>query len=173
MKWYVYAEDDTSYTMILDHNTTSNVAYNSDNDNGVKKEVQTELDNLVNLTKWQVTPRLITGQETADITENKSWISSGDWFFFDSNTQTQIATSTGASKYYWLLDYTYSCTDYGCKVVDSNSNNYGYWTDTSYDGDSTRVWRVHYSGGLGRATANDTSFGVRPVITVSKSYFNA
>ena len=33
MKWYIYSEDDSSYTMILDHNTTARIKWNDDNKN--------------------------------------------------------------------------------------------------------------------------------------------
>ena len=77
MKWYAFSEDDTSYTMILDHNTTAKVAWNSDRVNTSMKEVQTELNNLVSEAKWKVMPRLIHAQEIANITGNTSWTTGG------------------------------------------------------------------------------------------------
>lgn len=44
-----------------------------------------------------------------------------------------------------------------------------YWTGTEYA--STAVWCVSTSGGLGRNIYRIDSFGVRPVIIISKDYF--
>ena len=93
MKWYAFKEDDESYTMILDHNATSEVAWNSDNVNTSMKEVQAELDNLEDITKWQVTPRLIQAVEVADITGKSS--------YFD--TTCESGCSTGENKYLSLI----------------------------------------------------------------------
>ena len=159
MKWYAFKEDDTSYTMILDHNTTVSVEWNSSGSSTSMLEVKQELNRLVSTTKWKVTPRLITGQEIADIT-GISWSASGGSVFFNgSNTP---------SDYYWLYDYTAGCTSNGCKVADSNSNNYVYWTDTPYAGNSTDVWYVRCDGTLRTGNAY-YEYGLRPVITVQKS----
>src|SRR5574344_2306462 len=54
--------------------------------------------------------RFITANEIATITGSTSWNSNTklytDWFYLDSNSQTQTAQSKGASKYAWLYDYT-------------------------------------------------------------------
>ena len=167
MKWYAFKEDDTSYTMILDHNTIAGVAWNSDNVNTSKKEIQTELDKLYppeeeTPTNWKVKPRLITAQEVADITGNTNW--NQNFFDFDANCKS--GCSTGENKYYWLFDYTTGCISRGCKVAD-NSNE-GYWTDTLLPA-STVVWTVRYHGSLNYNTARNTGYGIRPVITVQKS----
>ena len=169
MKWYAFKEDSSSYTMILDHNTTAKVAWNSSGSNTSMKEVQTALTS--DTTGWAGSPRLITGKEIADITGNTSWTTSttsSGWFYFDSNNQTQTATSTGSSKYYWLYDYTNGCTSNGCKVADSST--YGYWTSTPVSGSTYDAWRVNGNGSLRSYSVGSISrCGVRPVITISKS----
>ena len=157
MKWYAFKEDSSSYTMILDHNTTAEASSWS--------AASTQL--TTDTTGWSGSPRLITGQEIADITGNKSWTSTGSYFYFDSNSTTQTATSAGASKYYWLYDYTNGCTSYGCKVADSSTN--GYWTSTAYS--SSNAWNVDFYGTLGSDSVSKANYGVRPVITISKSNF--
>ena len=62
MKWYALENSDSSKStvdVILDHNTTAKVAWNSEGINTEMKEAQTELDNLVTVSEWKVTPRLI------------------------------------------------------------------------------------------------------------------
>ncbi len=165
MKWYAFKEDDTSYTMLLDHNTTAKVAWNSDNINTSMKEVQTELNNLVNVTKWEVTPRLIHAQEIANITGKSSIYS----FRFDSNCSLRGECSIGENKYYWLFDYTNNCIENGCKVADSSTA--GHWTDTPESGSPNHVWCVTYDSDLYSYSSVTKHYGVRPVITVQKSNF--
>ena len=116
------------------------------------------------------TARLITANEVAKITENTGFDASTenqDWFYLDSNNQTQIASSTNKSKYAWLFDYTNECTNYGCNKPDSS--NWGYWTSTSYKDNSTYAWHVYRVGSLYNYYVFDNAIGVRPVITISKS----
>ena len=186
MKWYVYKDDGTNYTMILDHNTTATVAWNSEGSNTEMKEIKTELDSLVSTANWKVTPRLITADEIAQITganEALSWDSSkpapvgndGEIYFYldgasgnDTTWQTQIATTQGSSNYTWLYDYTNGCTSYGCNVEDSS--NYGYWTSTKDFYQHHYVWFVSRNGFMDENYIDYTDFiGVRPVITISKS----
>ena len=164
MKWYAYKETSTTYTMILDHNTTAKVVYNSKNQNSECKEACTQLTS--DTQNWKVNADMITAQDIADITGNSSWTSGGSSFYLDSNSQTQTAKSQNASKYSWLFDYTNVCTSNGCNTADSST--YGYWTSTPYAGDSSYVWSVYYIGSLSGRSANRTGLGLRPVITISK-----
>ena len=145
MKWYTFndeGENTSTVNMILDHNTTATVAYNSTGTNTEMKEVATAL--------------------TADIS---TW-NSDDWFYLDSNSHTQVATSQDKSKYAWLFDYTNGCTSYGCNVADSST--LGYWTSTPTADSDSYVWYIRRDGFLTNYNAYSTSLGVRPVISVSK-----
>ena len=56
------------------------------------------------------------------------------------------------------------------KYADGEKAPYGYWTSTPYAGGSSGAWRVNFSGHVSSSyVGNDTSYGVRPVITISKS----
>ena len=189
MKWYVYSDDGTNYTMILDHNTTVGVQYNSFNNNTKMQEVAESLTtDTLNWTSG-LNPRLIKADEVAQITgaiEALSWVSNktftynltkiGDeiaWFYLDgaagtdATWQTPIATSEGASNYAWLFDYTSDCKDNGCNLEDSNP--YGYWTSTPVTNQMGIVWYISKDGVLTSTNANWTANGIRPVITISKS----
>ena len=107
----------------------------------------------------------ITGKTGFDASKENQ-----DWFYLDSNNQTQTASSTNKSKYAWLFDYTIDCTNYGCNTPDSS--NWGYWTSTPKKDDSTQAWRVYRSGDLSRDYVTNAGHGVRPVITISKSMLN-
>ena len=165
MKWYTFndeGENASTVNMILDHNTTAKVSSWSTSKTQITTDTST-WDSSLNA-------RLITANEVAKITGNTSFDASTTgqkWFYFDSNTKTQTATSKGASKYAWLFDYTYNCTSDGCNIADSS--NYGYWTSSAGAGSSSAAWRVNRFGTLSYYSGDTTDHGVRPVITVSKN----
>ena len=170
MKWYVFNDDgeNAAVNVILDHNTTTNVAWRS---------TKTTLENDTSNWKSDLNPRLITANDVAKITGNTGWdASKGEQsrFFLDSNNQTQTASSTKKSKYDWLFDYTNDCARFGCNTQDSSTD--GYWTSTpymtsSYGSNSGYAWVVNYSGSLEDTYVDGSgrNYGIRPVITISKS----
>ncbi len=177
MKWYTFndeGEKTSKVNMILDHNTTTNVAWNSDGINSEMKEVATALKN--DTTNWDssLNARLITANEVAKITGNTTFDASKEGqnnFFLDSNNSTQTATSQGASKYAWLYDYTKDCTNFGCNIADSSTH--GYWTGTPYVDKTDQAWNIFVFGNLSIININNANTninpGIRPVITVSKA----
>ena len=170
MKWYVFndKEGNATVNVILDHNTTSKVAYNSTGNNSEMKEVKIKLEE--DTKDWKNTARLITANEVAKITGNTGFDANKEnqsWFFLDSNNQTQIANSTNKSKYAWLFDYTMDCTNYGCNKSDLST--LGYWTTTTKTGTTGAAWCVGSHGDLGTTVVGLSGFGIRPVITISKS----
>ena len=171
MKWYVFNDKEGNETVnvILDHNTTASVAWNSTGYNGMK-EVKIALENDTSKWKSDLNPRLIEANEIAKITGNTGFDASKrgqGWFYLDSNGIVQTANSTKKSKYAWLFDYTSGCTNFGCNKSDSST--YGYWTSTSYEDISKYAWRVSGIGDLDHYDETSTGFGVRPVINISKS----
>ena len=170
MKWYVFndKEGNATVNVILDHNTTANVAYNSTGSNSEMKEVKIKLEE--DTKDWKNTARLITANEIAKITGN-TWFAGQDWFCLDTNqsdTTNWCSKAQGTSEYVWLFDYTNGCTSYGCNTSDSNT--WGYWTSTQYKINSTHAWLIRRSGDMIINEVNNSSqVGVRPVITISKS----
>ena len=204
MKWYTF-NDNGKYAdtinLILDHNTKATVVWNStgsatsgptniltqlkaDTDAWVGVPIRTESYSYNNVTtNYTINyntyrARLITAQEVARITGNTSFneLGSAAWFYFDSNNQTQTATTTGSSQYAWLFDYT-ACSGFGCSIVDNG--NLGYWTSTARNDSSQYAWYIFRHGGLGSPlfstdsglgcnVSNGKTFGVRPVITIDK-----
>ncbi len=200
MKWYAFNDGGSSSStinLILDHNTTAVVAWNSTASNvSGPNEVLTQLKS--DTSSWAgvstrtdsysvnngtatytidystYKSRLITVGEIATITGNSSFVEATtpytSWFYLDSNNQTQTATTTGASNYDWLFDYTNGCTSYGCNIADAS--NYGYWTSTAVSGTSYYAWVVIRGGFLSGSNVDIMgNYGVRPVITISKSIF--
>ncbi len=118
--------------------------------------------------------RLITAQEVAQITGNTTFDekTSGSTFYFDTNTDTASPTcksgNTSGCKYGWLYDRTHiSCEKWGC-LNNSDVETSGYWTISPRASYSNYAWNVSYAGLLGGFVGRDV-YGVRPVITVSKS----
>jgi len=198
MKWYTFNDGGAStntINLILDHNTTALVAWNSAESNvSGPTNVLTQLQ--IDTSSWAGVPtrtdsysvsngtatytinystyktRLIKAVEIATITSNSSFNETTatklDWFYLDSNNQTQTATTTGASNYDWLFDYTNGCTGYGCSIADAS--NYGYWTSTAVSGDTNDAWYMDSNGNLDfNYVGNTGGNGVRPVITILKS----
>ena len=172
MKWYTFNDEGSkteTVNMILDHNTTATVAYNSTGSNSEMKEVKTALDNDTSTWDSSLKARLITANEIAKITGNTSFDekTSSDWFYLDSNNKTQVANSTNKSKYSWLYDYTESCEEKGCNIEDSSTT--AYWTSSSTVNSPKYVWIVYRFGTLDYSDVSNTNRGIRPVITISKS----
>jgi hypothetical protein len=173
MKWYIFndTEDSSTVNMILDHNTTALVAWNSGgiNTDGMN-EVATALTNDTKSWNSNLNARLITANEVAAITGNTSFNEetavSSSQFYFETNTITQPRKYVGT--YGWLYENTSYCLDYGCNVEDLST--YGYWTSTPVVGDTNPAWYVSSLGSLGVGyVVNNGRVGVRPVITISKS----
>ncbi len=172
MKWYAFNDDDKSskVNVILDHNTTAKVAWNSTGNNSEMKEAANALKTDTSNWKKDLNSRLIEANEVAKITGHQTFDASKtgqSWFYLDSNNQTQTASSTNKSKYAWLFDYTDECTSFGCNKADSNT--WGYWTSIPYKDNSTYAWLVSSNGNLINGSVTFTDTGVRPVITISKS----
>ena len=172
MKWYAFndKEGNATVNVILDHNTTAGVAWNSTRSNSEMREVKTALENDTKDWKSDLNPRLIEANEIAKITENKEFDASKTnqkWFYFDSNNQTQTANSSNKSKHAWLFDYTYGCTNYGCNKADSST--YGYWTSIAYIDNNTNAWHIYSNGFISNSGVHSRDYGVRPVITISKN----
>ncbi len=138
MKWYAFNDGGNSSStinLILDHNTTALVVWNSTGSNvsgptNVLTQLQTDTSSwagvptrtdfynvnngtsnyAINYNTYK--SRLITASEIGAITGNTGFnetISTYlNWFYLDSNNQTQTATTIGTSNYAWLFDYTNS-----------------------------------------------------------------
>lgn len=202
MKWYTFNDEGSTAStinLILDHNTTALVAWNStgSNVNGPTNV----LDRLkADTSSWAGVPtrtdsyslnngtadytidydtykaKLITISDIAKITGNNSFVEetsiATEWFFLDSNNQTRTITTKGASHYAWLFDYTRGLTT-GCEDWGCNIqdfSNFGYWTATSISGLDSFAWGIFGHGGVYYfETGVADYYGVRPVITIDKS----
>ena len=189
MKWYIYSEDDSNYTMLLDHNTTALIKWNDDNKNVVyeSSNLYAVVEDLKTTSGWKVNPRIISAEEINIVTGKTGFDQSNpsSLYYFDTLTYTSgTFSSTVRSRYDWLYNNSYQCKtgdkDYGCTMEDNNiytaygttetGKIKGYWTQTIYTGSDNGIWRVEGAGGyLCMDLANAVRFGIRPVITIPKS----
>ena len=190
MKWYIFNDTGDNYTMILDHNTTARIKWNDSNSNVAyeSSNLKSVVDNLVTTSGWEVTPRLITADEVNTITGKTGFnvSSTASYYYLDTLTQTKATFSESVrSSYDWLYNNLNKCKtgspDQGCTIEDGNTysgygtagegQTWGYWTSTPVGtaGSGSNVWLVARTGRLNHNDANGTNYGVRPVISVSKS----
>ena len=175
MKWYAFldSEDSSTVNLILDHNTTDYVAWNSDSTGTTPDTVNAELQ--VDITNWndavKSTARLISASEVNQIAPtNPNWNVNdyNTWYYLHNGNQTEYTGVAGSNTYAWLFDNTNNCTSWGCNVADSGTE--GYWT-SSFASSGT-AWNVGLVGGLSiHDVTGGYYYGVRPVITVNKSVF--
>ena len=167
MKWYTFNDEEgnNSVNLILDHNTTAKVAWNSSGNNSEMKEVAPALES--DTKDWKNTARLITANEVAKISGNTNFNLGQDWFYLGSNNQSD---DSKRSNYGWLYDRTSDyCKNLGC-LNNADQDTRGYWTSNANISDSASAWLVYRLGVLYNGPVSDpASHGVRPVISVSKS----
>ena len=167
MKFYIFDDSNDTYKMILDRNTRATVAWNSTGSNLEMKEIATALAS--DTANWVGTARLISESEIRSITNNTT----NDLYYFGSNSSTYYLGQTDEQKeihrsFHWLIDYTKNCVYYsGCKA--ENNSTEGYWTSSKRSSNNTEVWFVNNTGVLNNGNASNSSFGLRPVLEISKS----
>ncbi len=173
MKWYAFNDSESSNTVnvILDHNTTAKVAWNSSGSNSQMKEIKTVLTNDTSTWKSSLNPRLIEANEIAKITGNAGFDANvagkDNWFYFETNKQNDPSIAQGKAKYKWLFNYTQGCTSWGCDVNDDSTM--GYWTGSPILSIANNAWYVRYAGRLYYSEVkNNNYYGVRPVISIPK-----
>ena len=154
MKFYVFKETSTTYTAILDHNTTINVTSSTISE--LREKLTSNLNNATSSWDANITARLMN-QDDVD---------------------TAITNDYSAEQKAWLVDHTYGATgsnDYD--AADSNGNYVnGYFTGIPYKignsdyqcdieqwGGFQYAWRTEY------AMVYQGSIGVRPVIEIPKA----
>ena len=168
MKWYIFAEDDNSYTMILAHNITIKYAWDTEGNNVAYEDSlpKKELDNVVKEYKWKVSPRMLTFEELATITGSGKV---NTWYYFDDPSirvwDNYPARTPGASRFGWLYENSAGCIKWGCSKSDDGF--YGYWIQTP----STTPGRAWYISNQScvTSTAATSKNSIRPVVTLDKS----
>ena len=198
MRFYAFNDNrGETVNLILDHNTTATVVWNSSKSNasgpkealdqlktdtaswqGTETPTNYTIDQTEQTSKAKYTidyssykARLITANEVAQITGNTSWDEkNADTMYYLASNSTERDMCKIGCKYGWLYDRTRTdCTSFGCSN-NSDQMNYGYWTISPNATGTDSAWIVFYFGSVNSATVNYSGLpGVRPVIEVLKS----
>lgn len=192
MKWYVYKEDNNNYYLLLDHNTTARISLSSAADQSGKLSLlQSRLTS--DTTGWiaSLQPGFIPAQDVADIVAvgksgtvaNNFDVSTAryvNWFYFNSGNNDNDNNGKNGEGYGWLFNNLVGCTTYGCDVLDNNNytqgdiadtngNVKGYYTSGRIASSCGVPWRIGSSGYMNCYGGSENDYGIRPVITISKS----
>ena len=191
LKFYVLNEVGTNVNLLLDHNTTAMVAWNSSGvntsgPNEVLSQLKLDTQNwngtitpanysvggyTVNYTGYKA--RLITVDDVVSITGHTTWTETAQnsFYFFATKTTKQSETckegNTSGCVYGWLYDRTTTnCTTFGClNTPDVGSN--GYWTSAAVTNTYVRTCYVYYKGSIAYGWPY-ADLSVRPVIEIPK-----
>ena len=189
MKFYAFNDDGKdTVNLILDHNTTSVVAWNSSGSNtSGPSEVLTQLNDDTkswvgtetpsNYTMDQSTQgskakytidysgykaRLITAQEIATITGNTSWDekrANSSSKWYNLDSNTNSTTSCKSGcKYGWLYDRTKESCTTYGCLNNSDKSTSGYWTASSCASYSDIAWFVYYIGRVNTTRVSGSGF---------------
>jgi type II secretory pathway pseudopilin PulG len=166
LKWHVFNDDEKNpyVTMILDHDTTIHVAFNSDGQPQIR-EAKAQLEEDTKQWLKYTGPRLITAKEITEITGYDYSILNG-YYYLGNNSQEEPTFQEGTNPYKWLFNYTSGCKQYGCDV--ERTGEWGYWTSTIIDDNSQYIWHIRPNGTLNVNSFASTEKGIRPVITIPK-----
>lgn len=168
MKWYTFNDEENNSTLslLLDHNTTARIQYNPEGLNTSKVDIDNELNKLMTESNWQVTPTLISALDIASIVGNTNFTTSSDPFYLDMTEEDPTKF-----KYGWLYDRTsINCnTTTNCPFNADNTETtremWGYWTSSIRWG---QIWVVDNDGRLHDANPAALGCGIRPVIQIQK-----
>ena len=175
MKFYAFNDDGgDKVNLILDHNTTATIAWET-SDFNIFKQLSDDILNWNSAIKPNV--KIISLSEIDSIVKNNvnelqllgtPGKLNDPTYYLHTNSTTVYKGKIGTNKYAWLFDNTKDCTTYGCNK--DNSSTYGYWTNDYNPDNASNIFCVTYEGKLDQ---NDSStailYGVRPVIEVLKS----
>ena len=179
MKFYAFNDDGgDTLNLILDHNTTAEVSWNSSGSNASgPNEVLTQLKSDTSSWQGTITPinytmdqtgqvskakytidysgykaRLITTNEIATITGNTSWnVTSSNWYHFDSKTTTASDTCTEGNTSGCKYGWLYDRTNTSC--IDRGCLNN---SEQEIDGYWTASSRANYSGNAWLVDSDDS-----------------
>ncbi len=167
MKWYIYDDSGDSYKMILDHNTTKMITFNSSNNNSNPQALYDRLDaDTADWDKTKLSTGILTAADVAAISGINSF-NSANSTYYSLGTEVNSSNGKGRSAFGWLYDYTRECETHGCDH--EVSTGYGHWTTTPVSGNKKTVWLINYFGRLTFTEASLGNWGIRPIVTVSKS----
>ena len=200
LKFYAFNDDGKeNLNLILDHNTTSVISWNSSGNNaeGPKQIIEqlkldtkdwkgtNEITNYKALSSdgkmnyevdySEYKARLMTSNEVAKLTQNESFdeLKSNGYYYLDTNTTSKSSTCTSGNitgcKFGWLYDRSSFVCEADGCLNNSNEVTAGYWLVTSVYGTTNLAWHVNANSSLSLDNVASLGYGVRPVIEVLKT----
>ena len=171
MKWFIYDDSGSNYKMILDHNTTKLVTFNSSNKNSNPQALYDRLEaDTADWDSTKLSTNILTAADVAAISNINSF-NPANSTYYSLGTEINSSDGKGRSAFGWLYDYTRECETHGCDH--EVSTGYGHWTTTPVSGNTKNVWLINYFGRLTFTEAKLGNWGIRPIVTVAKSLVNA
>jgi hypothetical protein len=153
--------------MILDHNTTKLVTFNSSNKNSNPQALYDRLEaDTADWDSTKLSTNILTAADVAAISSINSF-NPANSTYYSLGTEINSSDGKGRSAFGWLYDYTRECEIHGCDH--EVSTGYGHWTTTPVSGNTKNVWLINYFGRLTFTEAKLGNWGIRPIVTVSKS----
>ncbi len=167
MKWFIYDDSGSNYKMILDHNTTKLVTFNSSNKNSNPQALYDRLEaDTADWDSTKLSTNILTAADVAAISSINLFNPANSTYYSLGN-EINSSDGKGRSAFGWLYDYTRECEIHGCDH--EVSTGYGHWTTTPVSGNTKNVWLINYFGRLTFTEAKLGNWGIRPIVTVSKS----
>lgn len=197
LKWFIYSIDDKGSStevddvvnIILDHNTTSGIAWNNDNGSnstnysGPNTAFLTQLEN--DTTGWTSNKIINPSSYTAswDYDENDNGVidqGEHNTYTVVYTTKARLMEADEVAKIKGDSSWTYmpnsaAITTNNYKFLNINLNisgetNVGYWMITPRSFDNYDAWCVYLNGGLDAGNIYQGAYyGIRPVISVLKN----
>ena len=172
--FYILKTNTTDVEMIMEKNLTDEVGNSTMDWNtamaffttGAGKDIKTSWKNINDID-------LPDAQTIADVTEMNNWNvnTATTWAHFGTGNQSD---GSKRSNYSWLYNYTRGCRSNGDCSYEYGENDtahaYSYWTSSLVYNNNSYAWFVGRNGGLYNDPISDgIHYGIRPVITISKS----
>lgn len=138
--------------------------------------------NIGEATLNNVKARIITVEELSKITNrevtnqnaiSKTWSLDSTQGYYYSNKEYLIGTldaGIGNTRLSWIVENIYRYSPAGATKNTYGENNNGYWTMSPASNTYENAWLVNLSGSIiGDKVSNNSKYGIRPVIEISKS----
>jgi len=154
--FYVIADTGTELTLLMSENLGGRVnwyksaANNSQGPENALAELTLRTNDWTNIPEKTYTLSGLGEDKTTRRYEDKTVTGRARLITYEEANNIKTA---------WMFENLHDSGNYGV---------YGYWTSTAYAGDSGAAWIVYYLGYFISDYTNTGSYGIRPVITLSK-----
>ena len=178
LKWYIYSiddngtetQDDDTVNLILDHNTTSEIQWNSSSERTNYDGPSSDfLAKLTTDTSGWVSDKIISPSPFT-----ASWDTNNN-YTITYTTKARLIEADEVARILSNMSWSYTTNDseiiiqnslFGRNMEEQGNINRGFWTSSPRLGDPLRAWIVGDKGDLRYRGVSMNDIGIRPVITV-------